>query len=177
MKKYEKLIELNHNEIPAIINVETGEIKQLESKKNNIPSGKEVFEPTALFKKDYLKTWSFLKRELTPLEYTSAHTLALMAKANTNSLEPLNDETTLKELMEILNVSINKVKPILKKLWLYGVYGKFEVAEVGKLYTKYWILNPYLSFSGKLIESDIADLFKNTHCAKAFYSENYRYKR
>ena len=70
-----------------------------------------------------------------------------LAKANTNSLEPLNDTSTIPELMEFLQVSKNKVNPILKKLFNLGVYGKFEFVDAEKGYTKYWLLNPYLSFS------------------------------
>jgi hypothetical protein len=166
---------LNHDEIPAKINTRTGETTQLKSRKNNIPEGKEVFKSEAIFRKDYTNTWNFLKRVLTPIEFKAAHTLVLMAKSKTNSLEPLNDDTTLKELMEILDVSINKVKPIINKLWELGVYGKFNIKEVDKPYTKYWVLNPYLSFSGQIIASDIARLFSNTHCAKAFKDPEYKY--
>jgi len=173
---YKVEYELAHNELPAKVDAITGET-QILSKRNNIPEGKEVFEPNGIFRKDYINSWEFLDRELTPIEYKAAHTLAMLAKANTNSLEPLNDDATLKELMEVLNVSINKVKPILSKLWDLGVYGKFEIKEADKPYTKYWLFNPYLSFSGKLIHSDIATLFSGTHCAKAFYNKEYRYKR
>ena len=174
---YTQTIKLKDNELPAKINVETGEVKEVDHKKNNVPEGKEVFQPNAFFRKDYTNSWKFLNKYLTPIEFKAAHTLAMMAKANTNSLEPINDDTTLKELMEVLNVSINKVKPILNKLWDLGVYGKFDVKEVDKPYTKYWIFNPYLSFSGKLINSDISNLFKGTHCAKAFYDTEYVYRR
>ena len=174
---YTTQVKLNHNEVPAKINMETGEVLTISKRHNNIPEGKEVFEPTAIFRKDYTNSWKFLNKYLTALEFKVAHTIALMARANTNSLEPLNDETTIPQLMEILGVSKNKVKPILDKLWDLGVYGKFEIKEVNKPYTKYWVLNPYLSFSGKLISSDIATMFRNTHIAKAFYDEEYSYKR
>jgi hypothetical protein len=172
---YSTELKLNHNELPAKVNVETGEVKVVNSqRKNNVPEGKEVFEPKALFKKDYGNSWNYLNRVLTPIEYKAAHTLAIMAKANTNSLEPLNDDTTISELMEILNVSKNKVRPILDKLFELGVYGKFEVYNVDKGYSKFWIFNPYLSFSGKIIPSDIVNLFKSTHVAKAFKNPDYK---
>lgn len=174
---YKQEIKLQNNEVAAKVNTETGEINIVNKKINNIPKGKEVFEPSAIFKKDYSNSWRFLRTHLGALEYKCAHTLALMAKANTNSLEPLNDDTTIPELMEVLNVSKNKVKPILKKLWEFGVYGKFEVKDADKPYTKFWIFNPYLSFSGKLINSDIANLFKGTHCAKSFYDSTYTVKK
>jgi len=160
---YKKELKLKHNELPAIVDAETGEVTIVKERKNNIPDGKEVFQPDGFFKKDYSNSWKFLNNNLSPLEYKCAHTLALMAKANTNSLEPLNDDTTLLELMEVLGVSINKVKPILKKLWELGVYGKFEVKDADKPYTKYWIFNPYLSCSEEFVfTKEIDDLFKKT---------------
>jgi len=174
---YSKTVKLKDNESLAKIDLETGELIELAFKPNNIPDDKEVFEPNGIFKKDYTNSWKFLNRELKPIEFKAAHTLALMAKAHTNSLEPLNDETTIPQLMEILDVSKNKVKPILDRLWDYGVYGRFDVKEAHIPYTKYWVFNPYLSFNGKLIHSDIARLFRNTHCAKAFNNNMYRYKK
>jgi hypothetical protein len=175
--QYTAEISLNQDERPMIYNNRTQEIKDIPKYKNNIPEGKHLFEPEGIFRKDYTNSWNFLKRTLTPIEYKAAHTLAMLAKANTNSLQPLNDDTTLKELMEVLDVSKNKVKPILDKLWDLGVYGRFDVKEADKPYTKYWLFNPYLSFSGKLIHSDIATLFSGTHCAKAFKDSEYSYKR
>lgn len=155
-------IKLNDNERPAKINIETGEIQEVKQKANNIPEGKEVFEPNGIFLKTYTKSWKFLKSELTPFEFNVAFQLAIMAKANTNSLEPLNDDTTINQLAEIFGISRNKVTPILTKLYKLGVYAKFEAYKPHIPYTKYWILNPYLSFAGKLISSDIARLFNGT---------------
>lgn len=172
-RKYRDYMDLEHNEIPAAINQETGEIRTRKKRKSNIPVGNEVFEPKASFRKDYTNSWSFLKRVLTPLEFKAAFTLALLARASSNSLEPINDSTSYQSLSETTGVSINKIKPVLKKLYDLGVYGGFDVAEVGKQYTKYWIFNPYLSFQGQIVRSDIAQLFRNTHCAKAFYDPEY----
>jgi|JI9StandDraft_1071089.scaffolds.fasta_scaffold343387_1 C1A family cysteine protease len=171
---YKVEVKLNHNEVAAKVNTETGDTKLVTFRPNNIPDGKELFEPTAFFKKEYSNSWSYLQKKLNPLEYKVAHSLGILAKANTNSLEPLSDKSTIPDLMEIFNVSKNKVKPILVKLFSLGVYGKFEIVDADKGYTKYWIFNPYLSFSGKLIPSDIADLFSNTHVAKAFRDPNYK---
>ena len=170
---YEIKIKLKDNEKVWISDQETAEIKECKVRPNNIPEGKVLFEPSAHFMKDYRNSWRFLKQVLKPIEYMAAHSLALKAKSNTNSLEPLNDETTLKELMAELNVSINKVKPILRVLFDLGVYGRFETAKPDVPYTKYWILNPYLTLSSKLTHSDIAELFKGTHVEKAFRDPEY----
>ncbi len=170
MKDYKATITLKNNEIPAKVNKETGEFTELpqQARHNNIPEGKIIFEPDALFRKDYTVSWKYLDDNLTALEFNAAYTLALMAKANTNSLEPLCDETTFVELAKLLNVGKNKITTILKTLFDYGVYGRFEVADQRKQFGKFWIFNPYLSFSGKLIHSDIAELFKGTLIAINF---------
>ena len=166
---YETSIRLKHNEGPAAIDLETGGVRPLTSRPNNIPQNKEVFEPQGIFQKSYTKSWKFLKSRLSAFEFSVAFELALMAKANTNSLEPLNDETTVQQLVERFDISRNKVKPLFYKLFKLGVYGKFEVYDKTKPYTKYWILNPYLSFSGKLISSDIAHLFSGTEIALNYF--------
>lgn len=154
--------DLQNNEKLGIVNMETNAIKYIEKRANNIPEGKEIFEPSGIFQKNYTKSWKFLQSKLTPFEFKVAFQLAMLAKANTNSLEPLNDDMTVNQLADLFNISRNKVTPILAKLFKLGVYGKFEVVKPSVPYTKYWVLNPYLSFSGKLIYSDIANLFKGT---------------
>lgn len=179
MKKqgYKKEVSLYHNETLIAVDQETGEMRDVSTnRRNNIPDGSMLFGDKAIFRKDYQNSWFFLKEVLTPIEYKAAHTLAMMAKANTNSLEPLSDESTLRELMSVLDMSINKVKPIMNKLFDLGVYGKFEVYKPERPYTRNWIFNPYLSFAGRLIKSDIAKLFVGTHCEKAFYDDDYLYK-
>lgn len=169
--KYKQIVTTNEHQVAATVDTITGEVEIVEEKEFIIPKGKEYFESNASFKKEYSATWAYLNRVLNPLEYKAAHTLGLMAKANTNSLEPLNDTTTIPELMEVLGVSKNKVKPILQTLFNLGVYAGFEYFDVDKGYTKYWLFNPYLSFSGKLINSDIKQLFKNTHVGKVFLKQ------
>jgi hypothetical protein len=173
MIDYKIEFKLKHDEVPAKINARTGEVKQLTKKANNIPDDSEFFQKESSFKKEYVNAWKFLSKYLTDKEYVVAHTLGTLAKANTNSLEPLNDQTTINDLMKVLNVSKNLITPILNKLFLLGVYGKFEISIPEKPYTRYWIFNPYLSFSGKLIKSDIPRLFDLTYCAKAHIDRNF----
>jgi hypothetical protein len=113
--EYSLEIGLKHNEKAAKLNVETGEIKIIENRPNNIPDGKEVFEPNGIFQKNYTVSWKYLESETSNLEFAAAMRMALMAKANTNSLEPLNDNATIDTLVEVLGVSENKVKVVLKK--------------------------------------------------------------
>jgi len=168
---YEKTIKLRENEVAAKLNIETGEVSEIPVSRNNIPSGKILFNPNAYFNKMYPKSWNYLKSKLSPFEFNVAFELALMAKANTNSLEPLSDDVTINQLTERFCISRNKVKPLFTKLFKLGVYGKFEIYDTTKPYTKYWILNPYLCFTGKLIHSDIANLFKGTDIAIHFLKD------
>ena len=177
MRKSDYMVNINllHNELPAKIDIETGEVKIASVPSNNIPADSEIFEKDALFQKSYSNSWKYLESILSNLEYCVANRLALMAKANTNSLEPLNDETTVDTLVDVLKISKNNVSKVLKKLFELGVYGKFEVVKVGVPYTKYWVFNPYLVFSGKIIKSDIARLFEGTEVEKAFNNPDYGY--
>ena len=59
-QRYTATIPLYHNEEAAAINLETGALRTLPKKTNNIPEGKEVFEPQGIFKKDYSYSWEFL---------------------------------------------------------------------------------------------------------------------
>lgn len=167
---YEQTFKLKHNEVPAKINQETGEIKELR-KANHLSDSHVEFEPNAQFSKSYPNSWRYLKKVLKPHEYMAAHSLALKAKAFTNSLEPLNDQTIYSILVEELGIGKNQVKPVLQKLFDLGVYGKFAVAEADKPYTNYWILNPYLQFNGRVLDKSISELFKGTIVAKAFRGE------
>lgn len=175
IKNFDYTVEvgLTHNESAATVDLETGEINIQSVKVNNVPEDCIVFEPDAFGKKHYTTSWNYLKSETSNIEFAAAIRLSLMAKDNTNSLEPLDDNTTVENLVKVLGVSKNKVNSVLGKLFNLGVYGKFEVVDAEKGYTKYWLFNPFLSFSDKIIKSDIANLFKGTKVALAFYNPDY----
>ena len=107
--------------------------------------------------------FQYLLQTLTSVEFCTMHKMCLLAQEHTYSLKPLNDKMYIQDLVEILGVSKNKVKPVLNKLLTLGVYTNTN--------TNYWILNPYLQFNGKVIDKSIADLFKGTIVAKAFRGE------
>ena len=168
---YTTHLRLNHNEVPAKIDVETGEVITVNKRPNNLPEGKQPFGIEEKgWRKSYDHSWDYLEEVLTDLELRVVLRLARMAKLNTNSLEPLSDETTQVEISTIFNIDHRKSKLLFKKLHDLGVYGKFDVVKPGIPYTKYWILNPYLSFGGRLIHSDIANLFKGTVLTNEYYS-------
>ncbi len=167
---YTQTIKLKDNELPAKVNVETGEVKEITHKKNNLPEGKEIFGKNEIgWRKSFDHSWDFLETVLTDMELRICLKLARMAKLNTNSLEPLSDETTQIEISKLFNMDRRRCDIVFKKLHNLGIYAKFDIVREDISYTKYWILNPYLSFGGKLINSDIANLFKGTKLTNEYY--------
>lgn len=61
---------------------------------------------------------------------------------------------------------------IRRKFYELGIYGKFDVKRVDVPYTKFWILNPYLCWTGRLADSDIAKLFVGTMIHKKYIELN-----
>ena len=167
---YTTQVKLNHNEVPAKFNMETGEVLTISKRPNNLPEGKQTFGMEEKgWRKSYDHSWDFLEEVLTDLELRVTLKLARMAKLNTNSLEPLSDETTQQEISNIFNIDRRRAKLLFAKLHSLGIFGKFDVVKENYPYTKYWILNPYLSFGGKLIQSDIANLFIGTRLTNEYY--------
>lgn len=166
---YTRSIKLKHNEKPAIINPETGEVKEV--KKRGRP-GFKYFNQAASFKKHYPESWKLLDRMTTTKEFVVAHRLAMIAAAYTNSLQPLSPDSSVREIACILNISLGSVKKIIDKLFDLGVLGKFEVSsgiyDGEAKWKKYWIFNPYLSFGGRVIDSEISSLFDDTYFGRLY---------
>ncbi len=168
-KDYNVTIGLNHDEVAAKVNSVSGEVT-LVSKGNKMPEGFEL-AGMGKFVRNYPDTWKYMEKRMTNLEFAVACRLGLWARAYTNSLMPLGDESTLNELARIMGVGVNKAKAISEKLFKMGIYARFEVSEVDCEYKKYWIFNPYLSFNGRVIETSMKNLFKNTLPAKVYRGE------
>lgn len=170
---YEQTVKLNHDEGLAKINKRTGEIKEVSKRKNNIPDGSSLFLPSGSFFKGYKKIHEYLVKNLTAEEKRVVDIMVMMAKNNTNSLIPLNDSMTAKRLGEYFSINERRIKIILTKLFEMGVYAKFEVVRVNDVfepeYKKYWILSPYISFTGRLISNDIRLLFDGTLLERHYY--------
>jgi hypothetical protein len=84
---------------------------------------------------------------------------------------PLSDKSTVEELSRVMGIGVNKAKSVSKKLFDMGVFAKFDVREVDMEYKKYWIFNPYLSFNGRVIDTSMKNLFRNTIPAKVYRGE------
>ena len=170
VKGYTQEVPLAHNETAAAINMETGEIRPISKRPNNIPAGKSAWGIEEKgWRKSFDYSWDFLEEVLTDLELRVVLKLARMAKLNTNSLEPLSDETTQVEISAYFKIDHRNSKKLFTKLHQLGVFGKFDVVKENLAYTKYWVLNPYLSFGGKLIDTDIAKLFEGTALTNEYY--------
>jgi len=169
MKKnwdYKTEIALQHHEVAAKINKRTGEIETIESRKKRNPDV-EKHDQDLIFKKFYTDAWELLRSQTTDKEFLVAHKLAMKAEAYTNSLRPLRSNMTAQVIAEELGENRRNIMKYIDKLFSLGVIAKFEIAELGTTspltqINKYWIFNPYLSFNGKVVHSDIAGLFKNT---------------
>jgi len=160
----------------TILNKTTGEmcppieieapVKQ--GRKNNIPDGKQLHMVKEFYSKSYERSWDYLLDHLTPVELKIVIKMGNMAEINTNSLAPLDDTTTLKSLADFFGVGKNHIKIALKNLFKIGVYASFKYSHYRRGPVEEWILNPYVSFKGKLAQSDIAKLFVNTDIAKLY---------
>lgn len=162
----EETVKLEDHEFLVKANAITGEGKDLRKAMRKLEEGKELFKDEGDWVKKYKGMGSFLRRRLSMVERDMVSLMTDMAQFGTNSLDPLDDEKTSIELSEYFGVHRNYIKKSLKNLYDLGVYGKFSVSEIDKHYKKYWILNPYISYGGNIIDSDIKNLFKNTEIAE-----------
>ena len=151
------LIKLQDNEIAAKINLDTGEIIEVKTDR------REYFSESRSFRKSNSNSWTFLFRE----EFLAVEALT--------KLDRLNDRIVLRHLIKQLSLSSVEAKLILETLFDYGVYARLGVMKPGQPYLN-WIINPYLSFGGQLVDDNVAELFKGTHVEKAFRNKDYVYK-
>jgi hypothetical protein len=174
---YQQTIKLNSNEVPAVVNLETGEVLTCTPKRSYKSStriamqGEEEWIVKTPHNKFYIKNWEWLKKQTTDEELFVAFKLCMLVEEYTNSLRPLSDSTVTEELSRIIRCNKNNIKPILYKLYQLGVYGRFDVCDPEKPFTKYWIFSPYLNFMGNIIDSEMARLFSTTRIARAFRNE------
>jgi len=159
---YDVNIKLKDNETAAKVNLQTGEITPIK-KSRNIPSGKSIlnYKNFSLVNNDAIKILSdFMTNE----EMGIIYKMIYRADFNTNSLKPFSDDTSIRMLSEEFNVGKNKVLTIFKKLFEFGVYAHIRIHE--EKLSEYWILNPYISWKGKLKNDSIFSQFALTRIAK-----------
>lgn len=165
---YTTTINVEHNEKVAKIN-EDGEVIILGVNKYDRKQPKDrtmmFFESNQPYSRTFTKAWLLLETQTTALEFKVVYKMSLLARAYTNSLEPLSPDSTVRDISEHLSIDKNKVTSIIDKLFKLGVIGKFEVYDRFETHHNYWVFNPYLSFNGKTIKRDVQTLFDNTYYA------------
>lgn len=161
---YTREVKLKHDEIAASINIETGEIKELSRRPNNLPDGKSKLDYSnfSIINNEMLRV---LFNECSALEIKVILHMVYMSEFATNSLKPLSDETSYRELSKIFNIDDKTVKNLLTRLKYLGVYLQLNITEVDGA-KEYWVLNPYISWKGKLKSDSLFITFANTRIVK-----------
>jgi len=118
--------------------------------------------------RSYPESWEYLKQELSAIEYCATLKLMLLISKDNNSILYINNKTTYKELVDVLGVSKNKIKPVIQKLHDVGIYRQLEVGGPFRSYRNYWIFNPYICLNGEHVSTEIKDLFEDTKIAMEY---------
>jgi biotin operon repressor len=163
---YEQTVKLRDDQKLAIVTSDGEFIKLTHKRPNNLPKGKSVHNLNDEFYKGYVSADIALMKILTPLEYRVVSMMKVRSKMNTNSLDPLSDESSLNEIAKELDIHRNSVSKIISKLRDIGVFANFEVTNQYGKRVKSWILNPVISFKGKVISDEIIGLFSDTMITK-----------
>ena len=163
---YEVNLKLEHNESPAKVNMATGEICMLSTKKrfSNLKDDENIILPKGKFTKVFDVTRSFLLERLSKTEWWVLSIMIERALPGTNSMEPIDDDTSMRELERIFKTDRQVLKRALDKLFDIGAYANYSISESGER-KKYWLLNPYVSFKGRKSNSDIMKIFDKTDIA------------
>ena len=170
---YEMNIKLKHSEVVTVVDKETGAIREVKKRTwGNVKYGDKIISNNEPFRKDYCKAWEYVCGELSAIELRAMVKMVLLARTQANSLDYLSDKTTLTDLVDMLCVSKNKINGVLEKLYDLGVYRKYIIKDKNKPHTMYWVLNPYLSYCGKEINSTLSEIFKDTRIAMIYKLDN-----
>lgn len=161
---YKTELKLNHNEVPAKVNIETGEVLTINKRPNNLPEGKSKLDYNnfSIINNDMLRV---LFDECNSNELKVILHMVYMSEFGNNSLKPLGDELSYRELSRIFNIDDKTIKTILTRLKYLGVYLQLNITEVDGA-KEYWVLNPYISWKGKLKNDSLFITFANTRIVK-----------
>jgi RNAse (barnase) inhibitor barstar len=149
------------------LDTSTGELKEVPSPRTFNSEKFEIFPLKDAYARNFTKNWDLLAAQVSDIELKVAYKMERLIKPYTNSLAPLNDDTTVRSLAEVFGVSVNIIGKALKKLWHLNVYGTRKIydRDLGKD-LEYWVFNPYLSFNGVTIEKGLCEQFENSIFAK-----------
>lgn len=165
MTDYSREVKLNHNERLLKLNSETGELIEIQNdRKNNMPVGKSRLDYNnfSIINNDMLK---ILFDECNSNELKVIMHMVYMSEFGNNSLKPLNDDMSHRELGSIFNLNHKTIKSIFVRLRYLGVYLQLNITECDGA-KDYWVLNPYISWKGKLKNDSLFITFSNTRIVK-----------
>ena len=106
-----------------------------------------------------------LEKYFSNLELAVIFKMVNRVEFNSNSLQPLNNDTSIRTLASEFNISVNSVPKLFKKLFELGVYAQLNISENSEA-KQYWILNPYIFWRGRLKNDSCFEYFKNTDITK-----------
>lgn len=161
---YTQQLNLKDNEIPAKINLETGELTEVKAKSSFIPDGysRLNYKHFGMLNLDVTKK---LENYFTNTELSVIFKMISRCDFNSNSLKPLNDDMSLRDLADEFGISKSSVPKVFSKLFSMGVYATFRITE-DQEEQLYWILNPYIFWRGRLRNDAIFNHFNKTDIAK-----------
>ena len=153
---YEQTLKLKHNQAPAYVDLETGEVTIVEPSETIEISYKNYFYIS-------VDTLNRLVDEnlLSRVEKGYIMEFSTMLKTQYNALFNNNVPHTIDSLSNLFEMNYNRKSQTLKALTKKGVLAKLETAD-----RKMYILNPYLARRKRYIDKETAMVFKN------FNSEN-----
>ena len=163
MSMREVTIKLKDNELPAKVNTEDGDVEVIATKISTMPEGMSRldYENFGMINLDMLP---ILHKYLTHTEISIVVSMIMRADYSSNSLAPLSNETSIRQLAEIFGISPTIVKKTFDKLFRLGVYLQIKVYE--EQLNEYWVLNPYIYWKGRLKSDSIFKHFANTDITK-----------
>lgn len=161
---YTTNLRLKHNEIPAKVDIDTGEVLTINRRPNNFPDGKSKLDYEE-FGMINIKMLRVLREECSRTEISIIMHMVDLSEFGTNSLRPLNDETSYRELGKVFDLDHKTIKDIFVKLKYLGVYLQLNITEVDGA-KEYWVLNPYISWKGRLKTDSLFITFANTRIVK-----------
>jgi hypothetical protein len=151
-------------EVLGVIDKDSGEVREIKKRMNNLPDGKSplVYDSFSIFNTGgSAKLLPFFSN----VELGVIMRMVIKSEYGTNSLRPFNDESGVREIADEFGISKSSVGKIFQKLFQFGVYLQLKVGEVDGA-KEYWVLNPNISWKGRLRQDSLFAHFANTLVTK-----------
>lgn len=165
--KFDKTLLLEHDETPVILNSRTGEVKEIQKSYNRTAGNPDVcyHKKKDQFKKVYQDALTYLSNRCSAEEMGVIMKMIELIKFETNSMPPLDNERSVRELSTLFKINRRRVMSVLENLRQLGVYYTYNIVELeknGRSDNKYWKLNPDIAFNGRKINKGILKDFEKT---------------